>query len=247
MASVSKEIEDHQSLATKYGIKCPSNSDEDLETLKCVINSKILEHVNWKKDWGKEQTLIRFLRAFITIDGAIDALVAYFNWRVKYDVDNITEHHSDVKKEDSVGRLQIVKDQMDSCGRPICIGFVRQHDKGHGNYESLFTYMIFQLEYLCKLCDDSELKNFCIVFDLNGFSMQNMDYRFIQDGLHILKNYYPERLGVALVVNYPWIFYGCWKIIKYMMNDVTRSKILFAGEEEFNDFVDHDALPVTLF
>lgn len=85
------------------------------------------------------------------------------------------------------------------------------------------------------------------IFNLHRFGMSNMDFNFVKTSLHYLMCYYPERIAVCFIVNYPWIFESCWKIIKLWMNDVTRSKFIFAGEKELNDFVDLDALPITIF
>ena len=51
-------------------------------------------------------------------------------------------------------------------------------------------------------------------FFLKGFALKNMDYAYVKRLIWILQHCYPERLGVCLIVNSPWIFYGCWSIIK---------------------------------
>eukprot|EP00111_Clytia_hemisphaerica_P022535 TCONS_00066252-protein len=119
------------------------------------------------------------------------------------------------------------------------------HDMYHGDYPSLYKYITFQMEQLISICDQAENDGtFCLVVDMKNFAMKNMDYTALRKIFWILKNCYPERLGVALIINYPWVFYGCWEIIKLWLNDVTRSKIHFCYQKEMNDFLDTNACEI---
>lgn len=69
-------------------------------------------------------------------------------------------------------------------------------------------------EQVCRKCDEDVIDNLCIVFDLKDFSMANMDYQFVKNLVWLLSKYYPERLGVCLIINAPMIFYGCWPVIR---------------------------------
>ena len=121
--------------------------------------------------------------------------------------------------------------------------YPRYHDRYHGNLERLYKYGIFIFEQLSGLADKNGDGTFCLVFDFQGFSNINMDYHGVKQMFWILKNCYPERLGVALIYNYPWLFYGFWEIIKRWINIVTRSKVVFCGQTELADFVDINLIP----
>ena len=41
-----------------------------------------------------------------------------------------------------------------------------------------------------------------------------MDYGFVKQLIWLLTKRYPERLGKCLIVNAPYIFMGCWLVIK---------------------------------
>lgn len=43
--------------------------------------------------------------------------------------------------------------------------------------------------------------------------------------LHVLQNYYPERLGAAFIVFTPLLFSMVWKVIKHWLDQVTVSKV----------------------
>lgn len=66
----------------------------------------------------------------------------------------------------------------------------------------------------CKKCNEDIIDSLCIVFDLQDFSTANMDYQFVKNLIWLLSHYYPERLGVCLIINAPTVFYGCWAVIK---------------------------------
>ncbi|XP_057314560.1 uncharacterized protein LOC130655778 [Hydractinia symbiolongicarpus] len=234
-------------LSKKYGIKRPCYDEEDLKKLKTNIDEDFSKNPLWKRSWCDENLLIRFLKANSNVEKAVGKLNVYFDWKLECDSKNISPHDADIINEESQGRSVIVSNTRDRCGRPIMLVFVRKHDKNHGNYESLFKFVIYQLEELCKQADENEFKSFDLVFDLNGFSMRNMDFQYVQTFLQYLKEYYPERLGVAFIINYPFIFYACWKIIKLWLNDVIKSRILFADKSSLNDFMDIKQLPGDLF
>ena len=236
------------SLCQKYSIIQLTYKDDDLKALQQHVDNDLQEHPKWKPDWLTQSVLIRYLKAFITVEDAHQALIKYCEWRLEENVDDMRVDDPDIVREMKVQRVIIVRDQKDKCHRPIMIALPRNHDKTETNRESLKKSVIFALETLSSLCDVTIIDNFNVLIDMNGFTLRNMDYEFLKVILWLLQNVYPETLGVCLVVNAPWIFWGCWQIIKYYLNAVTRSKILFMNSHaEMSDFVDVDSLPVSFF
>jgi hypothetical protein len=45
--------------------------------------------------------------------------------------------------------------------------------------------------------------------------------------LHILQTHYPERLGLALILNVPWILNAFFKLISPFIDPLTRTKMKF--------------------
>jgi hypothetical protein len=41
----------------------------------------------------------------------------------------------------------------------------------------------------------------CMIFDMDGFSLFKMDYKFVKFIVDVFANYYPETLGCALILN----------------------------------------------
>ncbi|CAF1473158.1 unnamed protein product [Rotaria sp. Silwood1] len=83
-----------------------------------------------------------------------------------------------------------------------------------------------------------------IVFDLSGFRLKNMDYQHIKFFINLIENYYPELLGQVIILNAPWIFYGCWTIISKWLDPTLRDEIRFVKNEvELAQHIDPSALP----
>jgi len=70
------------------------------------------------------------------------------------------------------------------------------------------------------------------------FSFLSQDYNFVSFLAQCFEAYYPESLGVALLVNSPWLFSGCWKIISPLLDPVVRAKVQFINGDKLKDHID---------
>jgi len=59
----------------------------------------------------------------------------------------------------------------------------------------------------------------------------------------MLSNYYPETLGACLILGAGWVFQGCWKLIKPLINKVTADKIRFCQKSDLLQYFDAGDLP----
>ena len=51
--------------------------------------------------------------------------------------------------------------------------------------------------------------------------------------IHVTQNHYPERLGLLLAINPPWLFHQAFKVLKKLVDPKTVAKVQFVrGEEE---------------
>lgn len=234
-------------LNKKYRIQEACYDEKDLQKLQESVNEDLINQTGFQSNWYNEATLVRFLKAFITVSDTVAALLKYSEWRAKYNVDLVSSEEAIIKKEDALRRSVHFDDITDRCNRIIVIVYPANHITYNCDYDSLYKYIIYKLEDICKLCDDKGTLQFCLVMDLKNFGMQNMDYTAVKKILWFLKNCYPERLGVCLIINYPWLFYACWEIIKLWLNERTQSKIIFGGRDEMNDFIDLNNFPLQFF
>ena len=66
-----------------------------------------------------------------------------------------------------------------------------------------------------------------IVVDFHGFSTKNIDMNGMRIGIAAYLNYFPDVLTRVLLVNYPTIVYGVWRLVKPLLDARTVSHIVF--------------------
>ena len=128
-------------------------------------------------------------------------------------------------------------------GRPINYVLVKNHIKGQFSAESTEKLTVFTMETGRKLLQPPN-ESVTVIFDMAGFSLRNMDYQHLKFLVLLLQNYYPESFSLGLIVNAPWIFNGCWYIIKRWLDPVVESKIHFVNNlDDLTRFIDPSNLP----
>ncbi|CAD5112599.1 DgyrCDS1812 [Dimorphilus gyrociliatus] len=159
-----------------------------------------------------DASLWRFLKAFKTSEFAYKMLLKTNKWREEMKVDELNITDPDVEKEFATGK-GVLLSQKDNSGRPILYISAKKHNAYERDIDASTKFIVYMLEKAVKKCTP-ECDNLCIAFDLKDFCMSNMDYQFVKQLITVLGKYYPERLGICLILNAPMIFYGCWAIIR---------------------------------
>ncbi|XP_028397897.1 CRAL-TRIO domain-containing protein C589.09, mitochondrial-like [Dendronephthya gigantea] len=191
--------------------------------------------------------LKRFLKAFLTVEDAFEGLVKYVKWRKEYGVETLNSTHPDIQSELSTGKV-LLPGFMDKAGRPTVLAYARLHDASTRDLDQLTRFTVYIIETATAKCDESVIDNICFLFDLKEFSLNNMDYGFVKQLIWLLSRRYPERLGKCLILNAPFIFSGCWLVIKLWLNEVTRSKIIFIRDKNhLEEYIDQEYIPSSLF
>ena len=231
----------------KYGIETFSCGEDDFHNLNTLMENKMADNPEWKAEWMDEHLLRRFLRTFNSVEESAHKICNYFNWRHEEEIDDIDIQHPIMQQLMAQGTNEILDNFYDRCGRPIMIIHTARQTKEADKGEFIFKRAVWHIEQMCKRCDACALRTFTIVFNMDNFTAGNSDYTFLQRYVNALRDYYPERIGAALVINYPPLVYPVWKVAQFWMNKHLRSRFIFCGKQEFNDFIDVEAMPVTLF
>jgi len=231
----------------KYGIEMYTCAEDEFNALRDVIENKMAATETWKREWLDDHLLRRFLRTFETVEESAAKITDYFNWRHAEAIDDIDVNEPIMAQLMAQGTNEILENFYDRCGRPIMIIHTARQTKEADKSEQIFKRAMWHIEQMCKRCDACALRNFTIVFNMNNFTMGNSDYTFLQRYVNALRDFYPERIGAGLVINYPPIVYPVWKVAKFWMNKHLRSRFIFCGKAEFNDFIDVENMPVKLF
>jgi len=80
----------------------------------------------------------------------------------------------------------------------------------------------------------------CKIMDLSGLGRQHLDRRglvYFKKLIDLSQHAYPEMLGDLYIVNTPWIFSMCWKLVSPWLNDKTLSKIHILPNDKFKQML----------
>ncbi|GAA5831757.1 hypothetical protein JCM5353_006625 [Sporobolomyces roseus] len=186
--------------------------------------------------------MLRFLRARKwSTSAGVAMLAACIKWRMGSDVEKIFEKGEEGMQnaEGFIKQMEIGKTYTqgtDHYGRPVIYIHVGKHRTYDQSPKALEDFVLFQMESV-RCLFAPPVDKVCILFDMTGFGIRNMDWRCILFIVKCLEAYYPESLNVMLIHNAPWVFQGIWKLLAPMLDPVVRNKIQMT--KSTNDLVEH--------
>ena len=171
-------------------------------------------------------------------------------------VRDINETTPGVEAQIRTGKCYILS-KPDKQGRPIILVHVRRHDPSKQSRDELTCFGVHilergteRLQAAGKPCEiegqtsASGVSEFCIIFNLEGTAVANIDLNAAKRIVYMLTNFYPERMGVCLLVGAPIIFMAAWQVIKPWLAPSTQDKIKFCNSAELATWVDDEARPL---
>ncbi|KAF7541393.1 hypothetical protein G7054_g553 [Neopestalotiopsis clavispora] len=183
--------------------------------------------------------VLRFLRARKwDVEAAMAMLLSAVRWRREKQLDKtviLTGESVGLKPDPSeddkgfIAQYRSGKSYVrgtDKENRPIYIIKVGLHDPNLQSPEAMETYILHNVESIRLLVKPPQDK-FCLLFDMTGFGLKNMDFHVVKFLLLIFESKYPETLGLVLIHNAPFVFWGLWNIIKGWLDPVIAAKINF--------------------
>ncbi|KAI0521075.1 CRAL/TRIO domain-containing protein [Xylaria bambusicola] len=183
--------------------------------------------------------VLRFLRARKwDVEKAMVMLVSAVNWRLERDLAETIIHKGEsvgLKKAPSADDQGFISQyrsgksfvhSVDKESRLVYIIRVREHDPNAQSGDSMETYILHNIESLKMLMKPPDDKC-CLIFDMTGFGLKNMDFHVVKFLVSVFEARYPETLGVILIHNAPFVFWGLWNMIKGWLDPVIASKINF--------------------
>ncbi|KAM3559489.1 hypothetical protein ARSEF4850_004121 [Beauveria asiatica] len=205
---------------------------------------------------------LRFLRARKwQVDKGIIMMFSAMDWRTsKSKVDSDIMYHGEgggVRDEkssdpntkalahDFMRQIRMGKGFLhgtDKLGRPISYVRVRLHKPFDCKNESLERFIVYNIE-TGRMVLNPPIETACLVFDLSGFTLANMDYVPVKYIIQSFEANYPESLGVILVHNAPWVFKSIWKIIHGWLDPVVASKVKFTNGRDGVDGITNHIAP----
>lgn len=164
--------------------------------------------------------VLRFLRARKwDVEAALAMLLSAVRWRRERQLDKtvILTGESvglkDAPSKDEMGFINQYRSGKsyvrgtDKEHRPIYIIKVGLHDPSLQSSEAMESYILHNVESIRLLVRPPNDK-FCLLFDMTGFGLKNMDFHVVKFLLLIFEAKYPETLGLVLIHNAPFVFWG---------------------------------------
>jgi len=158
-------------------------------------------------------------------------------WREAYKPDEITA--VEIESEALPGKMYLTT-EIDNHNRPII--YMKPARDNSSDRVIKLKYLVWVLEEAIKRMDvSSGVEKMTWIVDFSNTGLRQSSYSNVQislDCLHVLMDHYPERLGVAFMLNTPWVFSAFWKFIAPWLNEVTTSKIRFLSPAEYPNMLD---------
>ncbi|OLL22621.1 CRAL-TRIO domain-containing protein [Neolecta irregularis DAH-3] len=209
---------------------------------------------NFVKLENPDTWLLRFLRARKwDVHRAFVMLLSTIHWRTSEmcypKVDRLAAEGEEYfflnNDEEFIKQLQSGKAFMygsDKEGRPLSYIKPRLHFPAHQSLETMQKFTSFYMETAIFFLNDY-VDQGCMVVDITGFSLANLDLPVAKFMIKCLETYYPECLGICLIHNAPWWFQGIWNIIKGLLDPEFASKLHFTRTTaDLEKFISADQL-----
>ncbi|KAJ7946459.1 Phosphatidylinositol/phosphatidylcholine transfer protein [Quillaja saponaria] len=203
------------------------------------------------------ETLERFLKAReCNAAKAHKMLIDCLNWRVQNEIDNIlskpivpTDLYRSVRDSQLIGLSGYSKE-----GLPVfAIGVgLSTFDKASVHY---YVQSHIQInEYRDRVVLPSASKKYgrpittCVkVLDMTGLKLSALSQIKLLTIISSIDDLnYPEKTNTYYIVNAPYIFSACWKVVKPLLQERTRRKVQVlpgCGRDELLKIMDYASLP----
>jgi len=176
-----------------------------------------------------DMALLRLLRARkFEPKHALTLMLQVINWRVDTEPDKILEE----TVREFIQKQLLEVTGFDKRGRPVGIIRVRRHDKYNRNLDKMQLFCVYIVEKCINEKLPNTIDNITVIFDLRDFGWSNCDYELVKFIITLFEKYYPERLGICLVVNAPWIFSTVWTVVKPWLDPRTAQKVHILYEHD---------------
>ncbi|TDL19891.1 CRAL/TRIO domain-containing protein [Rickenella mellea] len=174
-----------------------------------------------EKFWLSNECILRYLRATKwEPQAAIKRLEDTLKWRREYGLyDKVTAEH--VEPEGVTGKEVVYG--YDTHGRPCLYMFPSRQNTTEP--ERQLEFAVWMMERAVDLMGPGvEALDLMINF---ADRSKNPTIATARTMLHIIQSHYPERLGLAVVINVPFLINAFFKLILPFVDPITRNKIKF--------------------
>ncbi|VDL94584.1 unnamed protein product [Schistocephalus solidus] len=194
----------------------PKQFKELIDQLRSKMIKECKPLPNEPDFFTSEATLIDYLRARkYDLHAAFKMLKATVEWRRTYK-----------PLERQIGH--------DKTGRPALYACFAQASTSKNTGEDTIAHCVQMLENTQKTLKGSAT-TWVFVFDCTGMTLPCCNPKLGQQVMHVFANYYPERLGQAIIINHAKVFHSIWKGIRKFLDPVTANKMVLLKKDQISE------------
>ncbi|KAF5955447.1 hypothetical protein HYC85_008303 [Camellia sinensis] len=154
-----------------------------------------------------DASISRYLKARNwNVKKATKMLKDTLKWRLEYKPEEI--RWDEVAREAETGKIYRSK-YADKHGRPVLV--MRPSCQNSKSTKAQIRYLVYCLENAIMNLPQHQEEMVWLI-DFHGYNLSNISVMSTRETAHVLQDYYPERLGVAILYNPPKFFEPFWTI-----------------------------------
>ncbi|XP_047095650.1 phosphatidylinositol transfer protein 3-like isoform X1 [Lolium rigidum] len=171
-----------------------------------------------------DTTIRRFLRARNwSTEQATKGLKETVIWRREYRPDAIS--WEDIAEMEDEAKRTHVADYLDKNGRSVFVSHVPMKSKV--SFKDQIKHLVYLLEYFATNSANEQDDYVVWLTDFRGWSISSTPFSVTRESMHIIQNYYPGLIAVAIPFDPPRIFESFWKIVKNFIQQNMKEKVKF--------------------
>jgi len=177
-----------------------------------------------KERYFNDMSLLRYLRARdYHWEKSFKMIKDTIQYRREHQPESIKI--SDVEVMARLGCLYV--HGFDKKGRPIVIARPFKDTSSEPTIMKL-RHLMFWIETGIRLMDATKgVESFTLITDYRGFSRRNLETKTNMESLNYLINHCPERMGLSLFLDPPFLFWVGWKMMSPFLSQATHNKVKF--------------------
>lgn len=202
------------------------------ETLaKRIPHDRMLEALN-SSVHNRNRILVQFLRARQhNASEAFNMITNSLRWRKSVDIEIYLKNPTHTVAVPPTCFPMFIISTPQSCKQPIVYGLIRLLDRKAERIP--FQNALISFLESGYYGDTYVLDEMIIILDFRGWSIRkNAPYRLVKDGIQILQDYYPERLGRVFLVNYPTSIRAAYTVVSPVIDAGAKEKIVWIPDED---------------
>ncbi|KNC83456.1 hypothetical protein SARC_04297 [Sphaeroforma arctica JP610] len=200
---------------------------EAFKTLKAhIFDDKTLTDAD--KQFCTDACLLRYLRARdYHLERSEKLLRGTLKWRKEYWKNGALDPNGPLDIEAGTGKVLV--HGLDRYKRPVL--YLRPRLQNTTNYVEQNRLTVYMLERCIESMDASYgTEKLTLIIDFKEYSLRNAPpMAQNKEFMTILSEHYPERLGVAILVDAPMIFNMTYKLLQPFIPAETKKKVVFVS------------------